>query len=86
MINAAFDHITGNNADQPPAQAAVGGAVITEAVFAWPGLGTLVINSINARDWPIIQGSLIIIGASFVLVNIAVDALYAYVNPQVVYD
>ncbi|KTG09503.1 peptide ABC transporter permease [Haloprofundus marisrubri] len=64
----------------------IGGAVITEAVFAWPGLGTLVINSINTRDWPLIQGCLIVIGSSFVFVNIAVDALYAYVNPQVVYD
>ncbi|WP_224449177.1 ABC transporter permease [Haloprofundus salilacus] len=64
----------------------IGGAVITEAVFAWPGLGTLVINSINTRDWPLIQGCLIVIGSSFVLVNIVVDALYAYVNPQVVYD
>jgi len=64
----------------------IGGAVITEAVFAWPGLGQLVINAINARDWPIIQGSLIVIGSGFVVVNIAVDALYAYLNPQVVYD
>jgi peptide/nickel transport system permease protein len=64
----------------------IGGAVITEAVFAWPGLGTLLIEAINARDWPLIQGSLIVIGTSFVLLNIAVDALYAYVNPQVVYD
>lgn len=64
----------------------IGGAVITEAVFAWPGLGTLLIDAINARDWPLIQGSLIVIGTGFVLLNIAVDALYAYVNPQVVYD
>ena len=64
----------------------IGGAVITEAVFAWPGLGTLVIQSINLRDWPTLQGSLIVIGAGFVLVNILVDTLYAYVNPQVVYD
>ena len=64
----------------------IGGAVITEAVFAWPGLGTLVINSINARDWPLIQGCLIVIGVGFVLVNIGVDALYAYVNPRVVAD
>ncbi|MEF8877464.1 MAG: ABC transporter permease [Haloarculaceae archaeon] len=64
----------------------IGGAVITEAVFAWPGLGTLVIQSINLRDWPTLQGSLIVIGAGFVVVNILVDALYAYVNPQVVYD
>lgn len=64
----------------------IGGAVITEAVFAWPGLGTLVINAINARDWPIIQGCLIVIGSGFVILNIAVDALYAYLNPQVVYE
>ena len=62
----------------------IGGAVITEAVFDWPGLGTTVINAINARDWPILQGSLIVIGIGFVLVNIAVDALYAYLNPRVV--
>ena len=64
----------------------IGGAVITEAVFAWPGLGTLVIQSINVRDWPTLQGSLIVIGCSFVLVNIAVDVLYAYLDPRVVYD
>lgn len=63
----------------------IGGAVITEAVFAWPGLGTLVINAINARDWPLIQGSLIVIGTGFVLINILVDTLYAYINPQVVH-
>jgi len=42
----------------------IGGAVITEAVFSWPGLGTLVIRSINLRDWPVLQGSLIVIGSS----------------------
>ena len=64
----------------------IGGAVITEAVFAWPGLGTLIINSINARDWPVLQGSLIIVAVGFVVVNILVDALYANVNPQVAFD
>jgi peptide/nickel transport system permease protein len=62
----------------------IGGAVITEAVFAWPGLGTEIIRAINARDWPILQGSLIVIGAGFVLVNIVVDGLYAYLDPRVV--
>jgi peptide/nickel transport system permease protein len=61
----------------------IGGAVITEAVFDWPGLGTLVIDAIGARDWPLIQGSLIVIGAGFVIVNIIVDAVYARLNPQV---
>jgi len=61
----------------------IGGAVITEAVFNWPGLGTVVITSIQARDWPVVQGSIIVIGVGFVVLNILVDALYAYVNPQV---
>ena len=64
----------------------IGGAVITEAVFSWPGLGTLVIDSINRRDWPVLQGCLIIIGTSFVFVNVLVDAVYAYLDPQVVND
>ena len=64
----------------------IGGAVITEAVFAWPGLGTLIINAINARDWPVVQGSLIIVAIGFVLVNIVVDTLYAYINPRVGFD
>lgn len=62
----------------------LGGAVLTEAVFAWPGIGTLLIEAINSRDWPLIQGSLIIIGCGFVLLNIAVDALYGYLDPRVV--
>ena len=61
----------------------IGGAVITEAVFDWPGLGTTVIEAIRVRDWPILQGSLIVIGIGFVLVNIAVDTLYAYLDPKV---
>ena len=64
----------------------IGGAVITEAVFSWPGLGTLVIQSINVRDWPTLQGCLIVIGVSFVIVNIVVDLLYAYLDPRVVYE
>jgi len=64
----------------------IGGAVITESVFNWPGLGTLVINAIRARDWPIVQGSIIVIAVGFVVLNILVDALYTYVNPRVSFD
>ena len=64
----------------------IGGAVITEAVFDWPGLGTLIIDAINTRDWPLIQATLIVIGIGFVLINILVDALYTYLNPQVEYE
>ena len=61
----------------------IGGAVITETVFAWPGLGRFLIASINNRDWTSIQGTIIVIGAGFVVINIAVDALYAYLDPRV---
>jgi len=64
----------------------IGGAVITEAVFAWPGLGSLLIDAINSRDWPIIQAALIVIGVSFVVINVAVDVVYGYLNPQVGYE
>ncbi|WP_254839680.1 ABC transporter permease [Natronomonas marina] len=60
----------------------IGGAVITESVFAWPGLGRFLIISINNRDWTSIQGTIIVIGAGFVIINIAVDALYAYLDPK----
>lgn len=61
----------------------IGGAVITERVFAWPGLGSLLIDAINARQWVILQGCLVVVGAGFVIVNTIVDALYAYLNPEV---
>lgn len=64
----------------------IGGAVITESVFSWPGLGTLIIEAIDVRDWPIIQASLIVIGIGFVVINIVVDATYTYLNPQVTYE
>lgn len=64
----------------------IGGAVITEFVFDWPGLGQVLINSINARDWPMVQGSLIVIAIGFVVVNIVVDTLYTLVNPRVGFD
>lgn len=64
----------------------IGGAVITEFVFNWPGLGTLVIDAIVVRDWPVIQASLIVIGVGFVVINIFVDTLYTYLNPKVAYE
>lgn len=61
----------------------IGGAVITEQVFDWPGLGSLIITAINRRQWVILQGCLIVISVGFVIVNTAVDVLYAYVDPEV---
>jgi peptide/nickel transport system permease protein len=61
----------------------LGGAVITESVFAWPGMGRLLIDSIAARDYALIQGALLIFATSFALVNLAVDILYATVDPRI---
>ncbi|RQH00490.1 ABC transporter permease [Natrarchaeobius oligotrophus] len=61
----------------------IGGAVITEAVFNWPGLGSRLISAIYAVDWPLIQGIIIVIGVGFVCINILVDSIYAYLNPRV---
>lgn len=64
----------------------LGGAILTETVFAWPGIGRLAVESINARDFPIVQAAVLLLATSFVLVNLAVDVLYAYVNPRVRYN
>ncbi|MBI4279510.1 MAG: ABC transporter permease [Armatimonadetes bacterium] len=61
------------------------GAVITEAVFAWPGLGRLVVQSILNRDFPVVQGCLLAASASFIMVNLWVDVLYAYLDPRIRY-
>jgi peptide/nickel transport system permease protein len=64
----------------------LGGAVLTETVFAWPGIGRLLVDAISYRDYPIIQGTVLIITAGFVLTNLVVDILYAYLNPRIHYN
>ena len=64
----------------------LGGAVLTEVIFAWPGLGRLMLEAILARDFPVIQGSVLLIATVFVLVNLVVDLLYAYVDPRIRYQ
>jgi ABC-type dipeptide/oligopeptide/nickel transport system permease component len=64
----------------------LGGAVLTETVFAWPGLGRLIVDSILARDYPMIQGVILIFGLLYILVNLVVDLIYAYVDPRIRYD
>ncbi|MDR7464549.1 MAG: ABC transporter permease [Armatimonadota bacterium] len=61
----------------------LGGAVITESVFAWPGVGRLVVDAILARDFPVVQGTVLVIALGFVLVNLIVDVLYAYLDPRI---
>jgi peptide/nickel transport system permease protein/oligopeptide transport system permease protein len=64
----------------------LGGAVLTETVFAWPGLGRLIVDSILARDYPMIQGAILIFGLLYILVNLVGDLLYAVVDPRIRYD
>lgn len=61
------------------------GAFVTETVFAWPGLGRLAVFAIQARDFPVVQGTVLVIAVMFVLMNLAVDVLYAYVDPRIHY-
>ena len=63
----------------------LGGAVLTETVFAWPGVGTLMIQGILARDFPLVQGCVLVIALAFVLINLAVDLLYAWLDPRIRY-
>ncbi len=62
------------------------GAVLTETIFAIPGLGRLAITSVLARDYPVVQGVVIIAAGIFVLANLLVDVLYAYLDPRIRYD
>lgn len=61
----------------------LGGAVLTESVFAWPGLGRLLVDSINSRDFPMVQGIVFTFAAMFIVVNIITDLLYTVVDPRV---
>jgi peptide/nickel transport system permease protein len=63
--------------------ALLGGAVVTETVFTIPGMGRLVVQSIARRDYPVIQGAIIAIAMTYVLVNLIVDVLYVYIDPRV---
>jgi len=63
--------------------ALLGGAVITETVFAWPGIGSLLVEAIQARDFPVVQGSVLLVAGLYVAVNMATDLAYAYVDPRV---
>ncbi|MDA0700001.1 MAG: ABC transporter permease [bacterium] len=63
----------------------LGGAVLTETVFAWPGVGRLLVDAIVARDLPLVQGSVLVVSLLFILVNLLVDLSYAAINPKVRY-
>jgi len=64
----------------------IGGAVVTEIVFNIPGLGRLVISAILRRDYPVVQGVVLVTAAVYVLINLVVDILYAFIDPRIRYD
>ncbi len=63
----------------------LGGAVVTETVFTIPGMGRLIVQSVARRDFPVIQGAILLIATFYVLVNLLVDVLYVYIDPRVRY-
>ncbi len=64
----------------------LGGAVLTESVFGWPGIGLLLVNSIFSRDFPMVQGIVLVFATLFILLNLCVDVLYAYIDPRIHYN
>jgi peptide/nickel transport system permease protein len=66
--------------------ALLSGAVLTESVFAWPGIGRLLVEGVLARDYPVVQGAVLVVALAFVLVNLVVDVLYAVVDPRIRYE
>jgi peptide/nickel transport system permease protein len=66
--------------------ALLNGSIITETVFSWPGLGLLVIEAVDSRDYPIVQGVVLCLSAMYIGINLIVDVLYAYLNPKIRYS
>ena len=63
----------------------LGGAVVTETVFAWPGLGRLILESVTTRDYPIVQAGVLVMSALYLIGNLFVDVLYSWLNPKIRY-
>jgi ABC-type dipeptide/oligopeptide/nickel transport system permease component len=62
------------------------GAVITETIFAWPGIGRLLIQSITTRDYPLVQGCILLIAVTYVSVNLITDLLYGVLDPRIRFE
>jgi peptide/nickel transport system permease protein len=68
------------------AGALLAGAIVTETIFAWPGLGRLTVQAINARDYPLLQGCILTISLSYILINLLTDVVYSFVDPRIRYE
>jgi len=64
----------------------LGGSIVTEMIFAWPGVGRLAVQSIFARDYPVVQASVFVLALTFVTINLAVDLLYGWLDPRIRYE
>ncbi|MGH2405946.1 MAG: ABC transporter permease, partial [bacterium] len=64
----------------------LGGAVVIEQIFGMPGIGWMILNGIYQRDYPVVQGGVLFVAVAFVLVNLLVDLVYAYLDPRIRYD
>jgi ABC-type dipeptide/oligopeptide/nickel transport system permease component len=62
------------------------GTIITETIFSWPGVGRLLIQAINFRDYPLVQGCILLIATTYVAMNLAVDVVYAWLDPRIRYS
>jgi peptide/nickel transport system permease protein len=63
----------------------LGGVIVVEVIFAWPGLGRLTLDAVQSRDYPVLQGAVMLVAALFLLINLLVDLLYAAVDPRIRY-
>ncbi|HAG83046.1 MAG TPA: peptide ABC transporter permease, partial [Cyanobacteria bacterium UBA12227] len=63
----------------------LGGAILTETIFSWPGIGSWIYEGILARDYPVVQGGVVFVSVSFVLINLLVDISYALLDPRIKY-
>ena len=65
--------------------ALLGGAVVTETIFAWPGIGRLMIQALYNRDYPLVQGTMLFFALIFIVMNLLVDILYCWIDPRIRY-
>lgn len=75
----------GSDHDGAAVRLPAGGSIVVEKVFNWPGLGRLLVDSVEMRDYPVIQAEVLLFSLEFILINLVVDVLYAAINPAIRY-
>ena len=63
----------------------LGGSIVVEKVFNWPGMGRLLVDAVDMRDYPVIQASVLLFSVEFIVINLIVDVLYGWINPSIRY-